>query len=109
MNERVTYRQQFTYCGKPSCSRCREGRGHGPYWYAYITKNGQSARKYIGRNLPADIHMSSQENRDTFVTNAHSPLFKVYQMGQFRLARRNGQKWQAVVNPAWQHRNVRML
>src|SRR6266568_75776 len=41
--------------------------------------------------------------------NAHSPLFKVYQMGQFRLARRNGQKWQAVVNPAWQHRNVRML
>jgi DNA-binding SARP family transcriptional activator len=112
MNEKVTYRQQFTYCGKASCSRCREGKGHGPYWYAYISKNGQTVRKYVGRKLPAGIEIATQENRDTFIVdlaNAHSPLFKVYQLGQFRLERRTGHEWQAVTNAAWQHRNVRML
>ncbi len=110
MNERVTYRQQFTYCGKPSCSRCREGKGHGPYWYAYISKGGQTVRKYVGRNLPTNIEMSTQELQSTFIAhNRHAPLFKVYQLGQFRLERRSKREWQTIANPAWQHRNVRML
>jgi len=107
MNERITYRQQFTYCGKASCSKCREGKGHGPYWYAYISKNGQTVRKYVGRKLPTDI--ATQGDRGTFIADTHFPLFKVYQLGQFRLERRTGHEWQAVNNPAWQHRNVRML
>jgi DNA-binding SARP family transcriptional activator/predicted negative regulator of RcsB-dependent stress response len=37
------------------------------------------------------------------------PLFKVYQLGQFRLERQVRHEWQTVTNPLWQHRNVRML
>jgi len=39
----------------------------------------------------------------------HSPLLKVYLLGQFRLERFTGHEWQRVTNPLWQHRSVRML
>ncbi len=118
MNDKVIYRQQFTYCGKPNCNRCRAGSGHGPYWYAFISKNGQTVRKYVGKNLPVDVHLSTQGSLETFKIDSHiehmarvaqAPLFKVYQLGQFRLERRVGHEWEAVSNPPWQHHNVRML
>ena len=34
-NQHITYQLQFRKCGKASCSTCRDGQGHGPYWYAY--------------------------------------------------------------------------
>jgi len=49
-----TYHQQVSYCGKPRCKRCREGIGHGPYWYAYQTVNGRTTRTYIGKHLPPE-------------------------------------------------------
>ncbi|MBV9022005.1 MAG: tetratricopeptide repeat protein [Ktedonobacteraceae bacterium] len=52
MDGKVTYHQQVSYCGKPSCRKCRQGVGHGPYWYAYHTVNGQTTRTYIGKRLP---------------------------------------------------------
>src|SRR6266568_3110084 len=47
MNGKVTYHQQVSYCGKPRCHKCRDGVGHGPYWYAYTTVNGRTTRTYI--------------------------------------------------------------
>jgi len=54
MNGKVTYRQQFAHCGKPRCRKCREGMGHGPYWYAYQTENGNTTRTYVGKHLPPE-------------------------------------------------------
>src|SRR6266702_6910335 len=48
---KITYHQQVSYCGKPRCRRCREGIGHGPYWYAYQTVNGRTIRTYVA-NIP---------------------------------------------------------
>ena len=48
----VTYHLQVSYCGKASCHRCRDGVGHGPYWYAYRTINGRTVRSYIGKTQP---------------------------------------------------------
>lgn len=55
MNNKVTYRQQFTRCGKQRCRKCKEGTGHGPYWYAYWSENGRTISKYIGIHPPAGI------------------------------------------------------
>ncbi len=56
MDSKVTYRQQVSFCGKPQCRKCRDGIGHGPYWYAYHTsEQGRTVRTYIGKRLPAGI------------------------------------------------------
>lgn len=61
MNGKVTYRQQYTRCGKQRCRKCREGAGHGPYWYAYWNENGRTVSKYIGIHPPADMAPRGQE------------------------------------------------
>src|SRR5712691_2103611 len=58
MNNKVTYRQQFTRCGKQRCRKCKEGTGHGPYWYAYWSENGRTISKYIGIHPPAGIELT---------------------------------------------------
>ncbi|HZU69622.1 MAG TPA: tetratricopeptide repeat protein [Ktedonobacteraceae bacterium] len=58
MNSKITYRQQFTRCGKQRCHKCKDGPGHGPYWYAYWSENGRTISKYIGIHPPADIEIS---------------------------------------------------
>jgi predicted ATPase/DNA-binding SARP family transcriptional activator/Tfp pilus assembly protein PilF len=60
MNRKVTYRQQYTRCGKPRCLKCKEGAGHGPYWYAYWSENGRTISKYIGIHPPAEIAEKKQ-------------------------------------------------
>lgn len=54
-NVKVTYQLQYRKCGKPTC-KCKEGLGHGPYWYAFWrdpdTHRLMSA--YIGKRKPAD-------------------------------------------------------
>jgi len=57
MSGKVTYRQQFTRCGKQSCHKCRQGTGHGPYWYAYWSVNGRTVSKYLGKDAPEDIEL----------------------------------------------------
>jgi len=53
MDDKVTYRQQVNFCGKPRCRKRRGAIGHGSYWYAYrITDAGRMVRTYIGRELP---------------------------------------------------------
>src|SRR2546425_4372217 len=55
MNGRIAYRQQFTRCGKERCRKCKEGEGHGPYWYAYWSENGRTKSKYIGVRPPPEL------------------------------------------------------
>lgn len=51
----IIYHRQKTLCGKDRCRKCREGIGHGPYWFAYKLVNGKTIRSYVGKSLPADV------------------------------------------------------
>src|SRR3989440_9526691 len=114
MDGKVTYHQQVSYCGKPLCRRCREGIGHGPYWYAYKVVNGRTIRTYIGKVLPPDIQASLDGVHESPIpTETTSDLkiatIRIYTLGQFRLERRDGPDWQTVTDAAWQHQRVRSL
>ena len=57
--EGVNYSQQYRKCGKPTCQTCGNGGpGHGPYWYTRDQASG--ARRYIGRDLPIEVHSARQ-------------------------------------------------
>ena len=45
------YRQEYAKCGKESCKKCSEGKGHGPYWYRYYREGGRLRKQYIGKEL----------------------------------------------------------
>src|SRR6266516_8139855 len=60
MSSKVTYRQQYTRCGKERCGKCKEGTGHGPYWYEYWSENGRTVSKYIGLRLHTEIEIKRQ-------------------------------------------------
>ena len=49
-DQHITYQLQFRKCGKASCSTCRDGQGHGPYWYAYW-------REILGEKSPGSPTM----------------------------------------------------
>lgn len=48
----VTYQSQRRRCKKATCHTCRQGEGHGPYWYAYWRENGKLVSAYVGKHLP---------------------------------------------------------
>ncbi len=50
-----TLRLEMANCGKDRCKKCREGEGHGPYWYHYFRRNGKLTSRYIGKMLPDDV------------------------------------------------------
>lgn len=87
MDSKVTYHQQVSYCGKPRCRRCREGIGHGPYWYAYKTVNGRTVRTYIGKEATPEILAQAQVNTLASSEFAHTML-RLSVLGQFRLEQR---------------------
>ncbi len=121
MNGRVSYRQQFTRCGKQRCRKCQDGEGHGPYWYAYWSENGHTVSKYIGIRLPPDVEPLSQTLRQdeqyrSGTEPAHrlpstpaAPLLRIYLLGQFYVERRVGNEWFPVEQRIWQRRRVRAL
>jgi hypothetical protein len=49
-DQHLTYQLQFRKCGKASCGTCRNGQGHGPYWYAYWRVKGKLCSVYIGKD-----------------------------------------------------------
>ena len=51
-DQHITYQLQFRKCGKSTCSTCRDGQGHGPYWYAYWREGSRLRSGYIGKMLP---------------------------------------------------------
>src|SRR5260221_14735940 len=61
MNNKVTYRQQFTRCGKERWRKCKERTGDGPYWYAYWSVNGRTVSKYIGIRPPENVEIKTNE------------------------------------------------
>ena len=48
-DQHITYQLQYRKCGKPTCRTCREGQGHGPYWYAYWREGSRLRSGYIGK------------------------------------------------------------
>jgi hypothetical protein len=48
----ITYQLQYRKCGKASCGTCRDGQGHGPYWYAYWREGSRLRSGYIGKVAP---------------------------------------------------------
>src|ERR1700756_4330238 len=81
MNGKITYRQQYTRCGKERCRKCKEGAGHGPYWYAYWSENGRTISKYIGIHLPAELESTEKallappnEESNAFSSSARTSL-----------------------------------
>jgi len=131
-NQNITYRQQFTRCGKQRCQKCREGIGHGPYWYAYWSEGGRVMSKYIGTHLPAEIAQTNlatergevpeeQTQRDSSPPSIvvkkdlrHSPYresqeVRIYSLGEFRVERKAGTAWQACQSSTWERRRARSL
>ena len=118
---KVTYRQQVTFCGKARCSKCRDGIGHGPYWYAYRTENGVTTRTYVGKQLPpeAQAEMAAQalppgqsEERTTLRLSENSlshVAVRIFVLGQFRMERRRGQQWLSLREDNWQEQPLRTL
>ncbi|HXX77324.1 MAG TPA: DUF6788 family protein, partial [Ktedonobacteraceae bacterium] len=108
---KITYHQQVSYCGKPRCRRCREGIGHGPYWYAYQTVNGRTIRTYVGKLLPEEIQESIEQSKGSGATpELSNAIARLYVLGLFRLEYRDEQQqWQPVADSAMQHQRVRAL
>src|SRR5919109_708940 len=111
MDGKVTYHQQVSYCGKPRCRRCREGIGHGPYWYAYQTVNGRTIRTYVGKHLPGEMKGAIEPAKESMAApELADAVARLYALGQFRLEYRNEQRqWQLVADAAMQHQRVRAL
>ncbi|GHO89360.1 DUF6788 family protein [Dictyobacter formicarum] len=111
MNGKVTYRQQFTRCGKERCRKCKEGSGHGPYWYAYWSVNGRTVSKYIGTNLPEAVKQEQLTATTTSTASSPAgPLLRVYVLGQFRIERKVEQgAWQPIDGRLWHRRRARSL
>lgn len=51
-DQHITYQHQYRKCGKASCRTCREGQGHGPYWYAYWREGSRLRSGYVGKVQP---------------------------------------------------------
>ena len=114
MDSKITYHQQVSYCGKPRCRRCREGIGHGPYWYAYQTINGRTVRTYVGKQPPAEVQGIGvgEDTREAGAADLTDVTVRLYVLGQFTLERRDrqgGQRWQIVADASMQHSRVRSL
>ena len=69
MDEKVTYRQQVNFCGKPRCRKCQQGIGHGPYWYSYQVVDGRTVRTYIGKNLPPGVQVPTSQQPPAAIAN----------------------------------------
>ena len=51
----ITYQLQYRKCGATHpCTPCLEGRGHGPYWYAYWKEGTRLRQRYIPERANGD-------------------------------------------------------
>ena len=57
-DQHITYQLQHRKCGKASCSTCRNGQGHGPYWYAYWREGSRLRSGYVGKINPSGAEAS---------------------------------------------------
>lgn len=96
MNGEV-YRQRYTVCGKANCRTCKEGKGHGPYWYAYsITEDGKTKQRYVGKSLPPDVlsvgrsHEQALVGRRVEMERLRSLLTTIERMKREKQVRKHG-------------------
>jgi hypothetical protein len=54
-DEHITYQLHYRKCRKPSC---RQGPGHGPYWYAYWRDGTRLRSVSIGKVRPVSLDTS---------------------------------------------------
>lgn len=112
---KITYHQQVSFCGKERCRRCRDGIGHGPYWYAYRTVNGRTVRTYVGKDPPANMQVTRAAARKSASPTQPATVLRFYTLGQFRLEQRvrgDGQEstdWEQITEASLQHQRVRSL
>ncbi len=69
----ITYQLQYRKCGKPTCSTCRSGQGHGPYWYAYWREGSRLHSGYVGKvhpNAEAKALLTAQLSDDLLPSDA---------------------------------------
>ena len=59
----VTYQWQYRKCGKAACGTCRNGQGHGPYWYAYWREGSRLRSGYVGKKHPMEKQLMEPENK----------------------------------------------
>lgn len=57
VDQHITYQLQYRKCGKPTCSTCKSGVGHGPYWYAYWRDGARLRSGYIGKIQPSAVNV----------------------------------------------------
>jgi len=69
-NQHVTYQLQYRKCGKTSCSTCRNGSGHGPYWYAYWREGTRLRSGYVGKDNPKIAAEAAQENGTAAISSS---------------------------------------
>lgn len=63
-DQHITYQLQYRKCGKATCSTCRDGQGHGPYWYAYWREGTRLRSGYVGKKQP-DGAIAASAHKDT--------------------------------------------
>ncbi len=110
----MTYRQQYTRCGKERCRKCRDGLGHGPYWYAYWSENGRTISKYIGIHPPQSVELELQKPEQADEPHAvpqqmGTQTLRIYVLGQFRIDRLQGNEWVPIATRTWYRRRPRAL
>lgn len=109
----ITYRQQHSFCSKPGCRKCRDGIGHGPYWYAYQVVQGRTVRTYIGKTLPDGVQGGQAVDappRLPRIPELRTPLFRLITLGQLRLESRGaGESWQTITEGGWRLPQARAL
>lgn len=62
-DQHITYQLQHRKCGKEACSTCRNGPGHGPYWYAYWREGSRLRSGYVGKVHPHLQQMTDERAR----------------------------------------------
>ncbi len=68
-DQHITYQLQYRKCGKASCGTCRDGQGHGPYWYAYWREGSRLRSGYIGKVQPT----GDKDNASVVHSNLSTP------------------------------------
>ena len=63
-DQHITYQLQYRKCGKASCSTCRNGQGHGPYWYAYWREGSRLRSGYVGKVHPNQQRLLTSPNEN---------------------------------------------
>jgi hypothetical protein len=70
-DQHITYQLQYRKCGKVSCRTCREGQGHGPYWYAYWREGSKLRSGYVGKVHPNQRQLPTCPSENEVVAAEH--------------------------------------